>query len=76
MLMERILKIEEAGADAEIKLTEEEQREYKRNIVGRDSWYHNSDNPEGTFDTIYFRPQKPDIKKREAIKEFFKQFEK
>ena len=76
MLMERILKIEEVGADAEIKLTDEEQREYRKDIVGRDSWYHNSGNPNGTFDTIYFQPQKPDIKKQEAVKKFFKQFEK
>ena len=76
MLIDKILKVEEIGADAEIKLTDEEQKDYRRNIVGRDSWYHNSENPDGTFDTIYFQPQRPDIKKQEAIKKIFGQFEK
>ena len=75
-MIDKILKIEEIGADAEIKLTGEEQQEYRRSIVGRDNWYHNSENPNGTFDTIYFQPRRPNIQKQEAIKKFFKQFEK
>ena len=79
MLINKILEIESIGKDAEIKLTEEEKKEYKNNIVGREYWYHDSSNSKGTFDTIYYiyeERMKRKAEKEKAVKKFFNQFNK
>jgi hypothetical protein len=67
MLINKILEIEKIGNDAEINLTKEEIIEYKKNIVGREHWWHDSKNSKGTFATIYYNSLEIDIEKQKQF---------